>query len=195
MKKERKKAQDKKKGKGKGPKEKRAHVTGAEESQDEESENGDEEHDEFQHEGSSFSCICSTRATSPVDNLIYLDNCSNLNVIRDRSVAINIRREKVATRISGSIPGTLTASVSAEIGDLGRGCYDPKFSRNLISEDAAIRAGYTVSRDSSKDNKYYLRKEGREPLVFSANSEGTFSVSIQEFWRHFANIYSMPWPT
>ena len=112
-------------------------------------------------------------------------------MIRDRALALNIRREKVATRISGSIPGTLTAHVSAEVGDLGRGCYDPGFSRNLISEDAAIRAGYTVSRDSSVDNRYYLHKNERQPLVFSANGEGTFSISIDDFRRHFSDKYAV----
>ena len=45
------------------------------------------------------------------------------------------------TKISGSIPGTLTANVSADIGDLGRGCFNPAFSRNLISEDSVLKAG------------------------------------------------------
>ena len=151
------------------------------ESEEQESE---EDHDE-EREGTSFSCICSTRATSPDDGLIYLDNCSNLNVIRDGVLALN------ATRISGSIPGTLTAQVSAEIGDLGRGCYDPQFSRNLISEDAAIRAGYRVTRDSSADDKHYLHKDGRNPLVFSSNGEGTFSMSVADFRKHFSDLYAV----
>ena len=116
-KKERKKAKDKEtkeKGKPKPDKDKRAHATQLEEESGDDESEGD--HDE-QREGTSFSCICSTRATSPSDGLIYLDNCSNLNVIRDRVLALNVRKEKVATRISGSIPGTLTAQVSAEVGD------------------------------------------------------------------------------
>ena len=123
--------------------------------------------------------------------MIYLDNCSNLNVIRDPSLALNIRQEKVPTRISGSIPGTLSSRVSAELGDLGRGCHDPQFSRNLISEDAAIRAGYRVTRDSSVDDKYYLHKPGRKPMVFTANGEGTFSMPVKEFRAHFAELYAV----
>ena len=190
-KKERKKARDKegkRKPKQKSDKNKNVYATLAEDESDEsESEEDREEH----REGTSFSCICSTRATSPSDGLIYLDNCSNLNVIRDGVLALNARREKVATRISGSIPGTLTSQVSAELGDLGRGCHDPQFSRNLISEDAAIRAGYRVTRDSLVDDKYYLHKDGRKPLVFSSNGEGTFSISVTEFRKHFSDLYAV----
>ena len=178
----------KKKQKEKAVKEKRAHATTGDE---DEKSDGDESEEDSEREATSFSCICSTRATSPAEGLIYLDNCSNLNVIRDQDLALNMRREKVATRISGSIPGALTSHSSAEVGDLGRGCYDPGFSRNLISEDAAIRAGYSISRDSSKDNRYYLKKEGRKPLVFSANGEGTFSISIDDFRRHFSDKYAV----
>ena len=178
----------KKRQKEKASKEKRAHATTGDEDEKSDEEESDQD---IEREGTSFSCICSTRASSPSDGLIYLDNCSNLNVIRDPILALNVRREKVATRISGSIPGTLTAHVSAEVGDLGRGCYDTGFSRNLISEDAAIKAGYTVSRNSAQDNRYYLRKEGRPPLVFSANGEGTFSITIDDFRRHFSDRYAV----
>ena len=185
--KEQKKGKAKKgKPKEKGP-DRRAHFTELEEEDD---EPDDDEEGHQQDEGTSFSCICSTRATQP-DGLIYLDNCSNLNVIRDKHLALNTRKEKVATRITGSIPGTLTAQLSAEIGDLGRGCHDPQFSRNLISEDAAIRAGYTIRRDSTIDNNYYLEKPGRDPLVFRANGEGTFSMTTAEFRRHFPNLYAV----
>ena len=175
--------------KGKGVKEKRAHATTGEEGSGDDSD--DESQDEASDERTSFSCICATRASSLTEALVYLDNCSNINVIRDRSIALNTRREKVATKISGSIPGILTAEVSAEVGDLGRGCFNPSFSRNLISEDAAIRAGYTVTRDSSTDNSYYLRKEGRQPLVFTANGEGTFSMTLTAFRRHFSELYAV----
>ena len=192
-KKERKKTKEKegkKNTKPKDNKEKRAHATSAkDEVHEQDSDDGSNDYDN--HELTSFSCICSTRSSAPSDGLIYLDNCSNLNVIRDRSIALNIRKEKVATRISGSIPGTLTSQVSAELGDLGRGCHDPQFSRNLISEDAAIRAGYRVTRDSSADDKYYLHKEGRRPLVFTSNGEGTFSITVRDFRNHFADLYAV----
>ena len=138
----------------------------------------------------SFSCICSTRGTSPSDDVIYLDNCSNLNIIRDSKLALDLREEPTATRITGSIPGILSSQLSADIGDLGRGCYDPKFSRNLLSEDSVLRAGYRITRDSSADNNYYLHKDGRPPLIFSANSEGTFSIPIHSFLRHFKDLYA-----
>ena len=169
----------------------KAHFTELEDEADNQSDQEDaDEGYGPQREGTSFSCICSTRAAQ-TDGLIYLDNCSNLNVIRDSLLALNTRREKVATRISGSIPGTLTAQVSAEIGDLGRGCHDPQFSRNLISEDAAIKAGYTITRNSAIDDSYYVQKPGRPPLVFRSNGEGTFSMTIAEFRRHFPNLYAV----
>ena len=170
---------------------KKAHLTAIEENTSDD-ESDEEDPDVTDEQGLvSFSCICSTKANEAEQELIYLDNCSNLNVIRDRTLALNIRKEKVPTRISGSIPGIMTAYVSAELGDLGRGCHDANFSRNLISEQAAIKAGYTVTRDSSVDNSYYLKKNGSKPLEFKANSEGTYSISVKEFKRHFSTLYAI----
>ena len=139
----------------------------------------------------SFTCICSTTGSHPThEELVYFDNCSNLNIIRDRSLALNIRQETTTTKITGSIPGTLTANVSAEIGDLGRGCFNKQFSRNLISEDSVLKAGYRVTRDSQHDNSYVLLKDGRAPLIFKANSEGTFSISAADLLSHFHDLYS-----
>ena len=183
---------ERKKGKPKKAKatDKKAHATTVAEESDDESDEDD--YDSPGHaEANSSSCICSTRSSMVSDGLIYLDNCSNLNVIRDRALALNVRRERVATRISGSIPGSISSTISAELADLGRGCHDPQFSRNLISEDAAIQAGYRVTRDSSKDDKYYLEKPGRKPLVFSSNGEGTFSIPVSEFRNHFAELYAV----
>ena len=192
-----KKKREKKKGKETAPKaktkgkhiNKKAHHTVIDD--DEEDENDDEE-DEFTANFTSFSCTCSTRSTpmATSDDLVYFDNCSNLNIIKDKSLALSIREEPVTTRITGSIPGALSSNRSAELGDLGRGCYDPNFSRNLISEDAVIRAGYRVIRDSASDSHYYLRKEGRPPLVFTANAEGTFSISTTALRQHFSDLYS-----
>ena len=153
-------------------------------------DDGDGTDDDREDEGTanytSFSCICST-GSSPTasDALVYFDNCSNLNIIKDKELALHIRKESVTTRITGSIPGALASNQSAELGDLGRGCYDPSFSRNLISEDAAIRAGYRITRDSANDSHYYLHKEGRPPLVFTANAEGTFSIPTSMLRQHF----------
>ena len=74
---------------------------------------------------------------------------------------------------------------------MGRGCHDPQFSRFLISEVTAIRAGYRITRDSSKEDKYYLEKNGRKPLVFSSNDEGTFSTPISGFRNHFVELYAV----
>ena len=189
-KKERQKDKSSKKRKEGKRKEKKAHATTADKDNEESSEEEDQVSEGELDHRTSFSCICSTRACSVAESVIYLDNCSNLNVIRDRALALEIKKEKTVTRISGSIPGSLTSQVSAEIGDMGRGCYDPAFSRNLISEDAAIRAGYRITRDSGIDNCYYLSKPGRAPLVFTCNEEGTFSISASRFRKHFAELYA-----
>lgn len=195
---ERRKPKDmtKKKGKVKPKKSiiKKAHTTSVE---DGDEASSDDDASDTEPEGkahfTSFSCTCSPSVTSnhtTADDLIYFDNCSNLNIIRDRSIAIDIRREPVTTRISGSIPGTLSTNLSADIGDLGRGCYNPNFSRNLISEDSVLKAGYRVVRDSQNDPTYVLYKAGRHPLTFRANSEGTFSTTISAFRTHFQDLYT-----
>ena len=45
-------------------------------------------------------------------------------------------------------------------------------------------------RDSETDNNYYLLKEGRPPLVFKANAEGTFSTTVKQIIEHFKDIYA-----
>ena len=87
MKKERKKAEgkDSKKNKGK-PKDttKRAHTTVAEEDYDDDSSD-DESEGEGTANVTSFSCICATRSSTVVsESLVYFDNCSNLNIIKDK---------------------------------------------------------------------------------------------------------------
>ena len=137
----------------------------------------------------SFFCSNATSGSTPLEPHIYFDNCSNINVIRDRSLALDLRREQVATKITGSIPGNFMALYSAELGDLGRGCYNPDFSRNLLSEDAALRAGYRITRDSASGNSYHLFKDKRPPLTFSLNAEGTFSMPVSSFLSHFKDLY------
>ena len=169
---------------------KKAHSTRAEEESDSEPDESEDEDEGGTANVTSFTCICATRCSnSSEEKLVYFDNCSNLNIIKDKELAIDIRTDKVTTRISGSIPGTLASNKSAAIGDLGRGCFDPLFSRNLVSESAVIKAGYHVKRDSSSDNNYYLSKDGRPPLVFRANAEGTYSTTAREVIQHFRDLY------
>ena len=194
---ERKKSSDsgsKKKVKPRAPKSptKKVHSTTVDDDESEEDSDSDQEPDnDATAHYTSFSCICSTSGSrAHVDDLVYFDNCSNLNIIRDRALALNICQEKTTTKITGSIPGTLTANVSADIGDLGRGCFNPSFSRNLISEDSVLKAGYRVTRDSDQDRSYTLHKDGRPPLIFRGNSEGTFSISSSELRSHFRDLYT-----
>ena len=195
-------AAQKKEGKGKPPGKpkgkkkgkvthKKAHATLGDEGSSEDSSDEDDEDEEDTAKALSFSCICATRASCATEgNMVYFDNCSNLNIIKDRELAIDVRTEKVRTRISGSIPGSFASNQSANIGDLGRGCFDPMFSRNLISESAVLNAGYRVKRDSGADNNYYLCKDGRLPLVFSINSEGTYSTTAKVVREHFKDLYA-----
>ena len=158
---------------------------------DDESDHSDHNNDkEGKANFTSFSCICTTSGSHAIDDLVYFDNCSNLNIIRDHQLALNIRTEPTVTRITGSIPGALTANLSADIGDLGRGCFNPEFSRNLISEDSVLKAGYRVMRDSDDGRTYTLLKEGRPPLIFHGNAEGTFSVSVSDLLSHFRDLYT-----
>ena len=152
---------------------KKAHSTRAEEDSDSEPDEFEDEDEGGTANVTSFTCICATRCTNPTDDkLVYFDNCSNLNIIRDKELAIGVRTDKVTTRISGSIPGTLASNRSAAIGDFGRGCFDPLFSRNLVSESAVIKAGY------------------RPPLVFRANPEGTYSTTAREVIQHLHDLYA-----
>ena len=185
----------KQKGKSKPtkPRTKHAHstVVGDSDSEDDASEDSDHNMDkEGKAHFTSFSCICSTSGSYDSEDLVYFDNCSNMNIIKDHSLALDIRKECTTTRITGSIPGTLTATLSADIGDLGRGCYNPEFSRNLISEDSVLKAGYRVLRDSEDGHAYTLSKEGRPPLIFHANTEGTFSITASALRAHFRDLYS-----
>ena len=140
---------------------------------------------------SSFFCTYATSVSTHDEPQVYFDNCSNLNIIRDRELTLNLQLEPIATKITGSIPGKFTANHSADIGDLGRGCYNPDFSRNLISESSALKAGYQISRDSASGSSYLLLKEGRPPLIFDANTEGTFSIPISRFLDHFNFLYGV----
>ena len=144
--------------------------------------------------GAHFTSFCCTQAnhTTSVTSepLIYFDNCTNINVIRDAPLALDARQEKTPTKITGSIPGNLHATLSAALGDLGRGVFNSVFSRNLLSEDDAIRAGYRVIRDSNTNHCYQLIKANRPPLVFELNHEGTFSIPVSTFMAHFKDLYA-----
>ena len=150
----------------------------------------DSEEDNYGAHYTSFCCTHATHSSPVSEPLVYFDNCSNINVIRDEPLALALRREKTPTKITGSIPGKLHATHSADLGDLGRGVFNPDFSRNLLSEDAAVRAGYRIIRDSSTDNTYQLIKAPRPPLVFTLNPEGTFSIPVSTFMDHFKDLYA-----
>ena len=87
------------------------------------------------------------------------------------------------------MPGSLEVREHATIGDMGTGPLSASFTRNLISESAALAAGYYVLHDTRIANEYRLIKEGRPPLVFKANGEGTYSMPISEFKSHFPVSY------
>ena len=72
---------------------------------------------------------------------------------------------------------------------MGTGPLSASFTRNLISESAALAAGYHVVHDTRQANEYRLLKEGHPPLIFRANKEGTYSMPISDFKSHFPASY------
>ena len=121
--------------------------------------------------------------------IIIFDPASNSHVIKDPRLALDINDRGPITRVRGSVPGCVEVRVHGSLGDMGTGPVSPSFSRNLISESAALAAGYQVSHDTRITNDYRLTKEGRPPLIFKANKEGTYSMPIKEFMAHFPNSY------
>ena len=117
---------------------------------------------------------------------VIFDPASNSHVIRDRALAVDGNASGPITRVRGSVPGSLEVR---EHTDMGTGPLSPSFTRNLISESAALAAGYHVVHDTRIANEYHLLKEGRPPLVFRANREGTYSMPISEFKGHFPASY------
>ena len=91
--------------------------------EDSDSSDNDSTNEEVTANYSSFFCSHATSAPLHDDPYVYFDNCSNLNIIRDRALALHLQRESVATKITGSIPGKFSATHSAELGDLGR-CWN-----------------------------------------------------------------------
>ena len=168
---------------------KKVHSTTTAYDEDDPSSSDESEDNDYAAHYTSFCCTYSSHSSVASEPLIYFDNCSNINVIRDASLALGLRREKLPTKITGSIPGKLHATHSADLGDLGRGVFNADFPRNLLSEHAAIQAGYRIIRDSTTDNSYQLIKAPRPPLVFTLNSEGTFSIPVSIFMEHFKDLY------
>ena len=139
----------------------------------------------------SYSTTVSTALSSVVDpsDQIIFDPASNSHIIRDKELASSINTAGPITRVKGSVPGCLEVREQGTIGDIGTGPVSTAFSRNLISEAAALAAGYHVIHDTRVANEYRLLKEGRPPLIFKANREGTYSMSIKEFKEHFPLSY------
>ena len=106
-------------------------------------------------------------------HLVIFDPASNSHVIKDRTLALYINPSGPITRIRGSVPGLLEVREHATIGDIGTGPISTACTRNLISESVALAAGYHVVHGTRVANEYRLIKEGRSPLIFKANKEGT----------------------
>ena len=123
------------------------------------------------------------------DHVIF-DPASNSHVIKDRSLAADVNTSGPLTRVRGSVPGLLEVREHGTLGDMGTGPLSTSFTRNLISESAALAAGYHVVHDTRQANEYRLLKEGRPPLIFKANKEGTYSMSISDFKSHFPTSYN-----
>ena len=149
--------------------------------------------DEDDHEApwaSYATTVITSLATDAIGgDYVIFDPASNSHVIRDRALAVDVNTSGPITRVRGSVPGSLEVREHATLGDMGTGPLSSSFTRNLISESAALAAGYHVVHDTRIANEYHLLKEGRPPLVFRANREGTYSMPISEFKSHFPASY------
>ena len=110
-------------------------------------------------------------------------------MIKDPRLALNLNDNGPITRIRGSVPGCIEVRSHGSLGDMGAGPVSTSFTRSLISESAALAAGYHVIHDTRIANEYHLVKEGRPPLVFKINRDGTYSMPIKEFMAHFPMSY------
>ena len=137
----------------------------------------------------STTVITALASGANMEDCIIFDPASNSHVIRDETLALDINPNGPITRIRGSVPGTLEVRDHATIGDIGTGPLSPSFTRNLISESVALAAGYHVIHDTRIANEYRLIKDGRPPLIFKSNKEGTYSMPISEFKMHFPLSY------
>ena len=138
----------------------------------------------------SYATMVSALSTHGEDqDYIIFDPASNSHVIKDPRLALNPNENGPIIRIRGSVPGCIEVRAHGSLGDMGTGPISTSFTRNLISESAAIAAGYHVYHDSRIANEYHLLKEGRPTLVFKANRDGTYSMPIKEFMRHFPLSY------
>ena len=152
---------------------------------------GSDDDEDGQPPWASYSTTVVTALASALDtqDCVIFDPASNSHVIRDATLALDINSAGPITRVRGSVPGTLEVREHATIGDIGTGPLSPSFTRNLISESAALAAGYHVVHDTRVANEYRLIKEGRPPLIFKANREGTYSMPVAEFKDHFPLSY------
>ena len=150
----------------------------------------DEHEDDPTPAWASYATMVSALATRTEDtDYIIFDPASNSHVIKDPRLALNPYDNGPVTRIRGSVPGCIEVRTHGSLGDMGAGPISPSFTRSLISESAALAAGYHVVHDTRIANEYHLLKEGRPPLIFKMNREGTYSMPIKEFMSHFPTSY------
>ena len=147
----------------------------------------DEDSDKAPWASYSTTVVHSLATGTASGDYIIFDPASNSHVIKDRALALDVNTSGPITRVRGSVPGLLEVREHGTLGDMGTGPLSSSFTRNLISESAALAAGYHVVHDTRVANEYRLIKEGRPPLIFRANREGTYSMSISEF-RPLPNV-------
>ena len=127
---------------------------------------GSDNDDNDQPPWASYSTTVMTSLGSSIveeDHVIF-DPASNSHVIKDRALAVDVNTSGPITRVRGSVPGSLEVREHGTLGDMGTGPLSASFTRNLISESAALAAGYHVVHDTRQANEYRLLKEGRPPV-------------------------------
>ena len=115
--------------------------------------------------------VVTSMATDAIGgDYVIFDPASNSHVIRDRALAVDVNTSGPITRVRGSVPGSLEVREHATLGDMGTSPLSFSFTRDLISESAALAAGYHVVHDTRIANEYHLLKEGR-PVGISTVTE------------------------
>lgn len=125
---------------------------------------------------------------------VYFDNCATGCMVKDKALCHDLRSHGSTTRVTGSIPGLLVTKLHGTFGPFGHVAIHESFSKNIVSEKAAIAAGYGVYASwkhavadgvkvaaRMRTPGYLLVKRGAPHLHFAATSDGVYAMSAADF--------------
>jgi hypothetical protein len=88
---------------------------------------------------------------------IFFDNCANTCTIIDRTlITSSAEREGPKMRISGSVPGSLVVNDYGILANFGVKPIDARFTKNILCEVMALRAGWTVEKEGTDSSRLGL---------------------------------------